>query len=272
MKKTRRSLPGFSFRRLCHRFRHALLAGWLLLGVVLGSVSAQPSLELFTEDYPPLTFERDGEIAGGGTAIVREIMRRAGVTVSMQLVPWSRGYAATLRRENTALFVTALTPEREPLFKWVGPIASTRGQLYALKARNLKIESLAEAGRVRQVAVPRDWYLHEILVKAGLTNVHAVANPLQTLRMLDAGRVDLVALNDVNIEPMAREAGLDPERFLPVYLVSESPKYIAFSRLTDDAIVNVCRQALAGMIADGSLAKIYRESLPGMVPPVRGGR
>ena len=58
MKKTRRSVPGFSFRRLCHRFRHALLAGWLLLGGVSGSVSAQPSLELFTEDYPPLTFER----------------------------------------------------------------------------------------------------------------------------------------------------------------------------------------------------------------------
>ena len=142
MKKTRRSVPGFSFRRLCHRFRHALLAGWLLLGVVLGSVSAQPSLELFTEDYPPLTFERDGEIAGGGTAIVREIMRRAGVTVSMQLVPWSRGYAATLRRENTALFVTALTPEREPLFKWVGPVAPDSWVLYAKADSPITAKSL----------------------------------------------------------------------------------------------------------------------------------
>lgn len=246
-----------------------LAAGWLVLGIIGHGIAAESSLELFTEDYPPLTFERNGEIGGGGTEIVREIMRRAGLTATIHLVPWSRGYATTLRQENTGLFVTALTKEREPLFKWVGPIASTRGQLYALKGSDLKIASLAEAGRVRHVAVPRDWYLHETLVSAGLTNVHPVANPHQALRMLDAGRVDLVALNDVNIEPMAREAGLDPGRFHAVYLVSESPKYIAFSMNTSDAIVNACRQVLANMMADGTVARIYRKSLPGLVPPVR---
>lgn len=246
-----------------------LAAGWLLIGIAGHGSAAEPSLELFTEDYPPLTFERDGEIGGGGTAIVREMVRRAGLTATIHLVPWSRGYATTLRQENTGLFVTALTKEREPLFKWVGPIANTRGQLYALKGSDQRVTSLAQAGRVRHIAVPRDWYLHEILINAGLTNVYAVANPHQALRMLDAGRVDLVALNDVNVEPMARAVGLDPARFEVVYLVSESPKYIAFSMKTSDAVVNACRKALAGMIADGTVAKIYRQSLPGLIPPAR---
>lgn len=249
--------------------RGFLAACWLLVGIASHGIAAETSLELFTEDYPPLTFERNGEIGGGGTEIVREMMSRAGLTATIHLVPWSRGYATTLRQENTGLFVTALTKEREPLFKWVGPIASTRGQLYALKGRDQKIASLADAGRVRHIAVPRDWYLHEILINAGLANVHAVANPHQALRMLDAGRVDLVALNDVNVEPMARAVGLEPGRFQPVYLVSESPKYIAFSKATSDTIVDACRQSLAGMMADGTVAKIYRKSLPGLVPPAR---
>ncbi|MFB0934376.1 MAG: transporter substrate-binding domain-containing protein [Propionivibrio sp.] len=261
--------PGRVMDSLACFGRRFLAVGCLLLGIAGYGIAAETSLQLFTEDYPPLTFERDGEIGGGGTEIVREIMRRAGLTATIHLVPWSRGYATTLRQENTGLFVTALTKEREPLFKWVGPIASTRGQLYALKGGDLKVTSLAQAGRVRHIAVPRDWYLHEILVNAGLNNVHAVANPHQALRMLDAGRVDLVALNDVNVEPMARAVGLDPERFEAVFRVSESPKYIAFSMKTSDSIVNACRKALAGMMADGTVARIYQQSLPGLIPPAR---
>ncbi len=258
--------------RLARFGRLFLIVGWLFAGTTGPGFAAGPVLELFTEDYPPLTFERNGDVGGGGVEIVREILHRAGLTATINLVPWSRGYARTLRQENTGLFVTALTKERELLFKWVGPIASTRGQLYARKGVGMKVENLADAGRVRHVAVPRDWYLHEILLKAGLTNVHAVATPQQALRMLDAGRVDLVALNDVNIEPVAREVGLDPERFEAVYLVSESPKYIVFSMKTSDTIVNACRQALASMMADGAMAEIYRKWLPGLVPPVKPDR
>ena len=59
----------------------------------------------------------------------------------IQLVPWTEGYQAALKGNNTVLFTTARTPEREQAFKWVGPIYTDRDVIFAKPDRGININS-----------------------------------------------------------------------------------------------------------------------------------
>lgn len=101
-------------------------------------LAAEP-LQLYTEEYPPLNFSQAGKPAGLGVEVVEEILRRTGQQASIEVVPWARGYQATLSQPNTGLFVAMRTEEREQLFKWVGPIIVGVTSFYALKGSSLTI-------------------------------------------------------------------------------------------------------------------------------------
>ncbi|MEN3373313.1 transporter substrate-binding domain-containing protein [Dechloromonas sp. ZS-1] len=224
-------------------------------------------LTLFTEEYPPINYSEAGRASGLGSAIVSEIMRRAGIQASIEVVPWARGYRTVLTTPNTGLFVTARTPQREAAFRWVGPLVRTQGMLYGRRGDFPLISVLEDAAKVDKLAVPRDWYLQQILENAGFKNLHFVVTPLKALQLLHLGRVALVAIDDVNLEVTARELSVDASEFVPLYRVAESHHYLALSLGTPEPVVQACRKALETMKADGTLAQLYRRWLPGVAPP-----
>ena len=114
-------------------------------------------LTLFTEEYPPINYSEAGRASGLGSAIVSEIMQRAGIQASIEVVPWARGYRTVLSTPNTGLFVTARTPQREAAFRWVGPLVRTQGMLYGRRGDFPLIGVLEDAAKVDKLAVPRDW-------------------------------------------------------------------------------------------------------------------
>ena len=80
-----------------------------------------------TEDYPPFNMQGEGgKIVGLSTEVVEELFKRAGVEYKLTLMPWKRAYEDTLGTPNTALYSTTRTPEREALFKWVGPLVNNQ--------------------------------------------------------------------------------------------------------------------------------------------------
>lgn len=246
--------------------RIAILAAVCLLAPMVCLAKGQ-QLALFTEEYPPISYSEAGRASGLGSAIVSEIMLRAGIQASIEVVPWARGYRTVLTTPNTGLFVTARTPQREAAFRWVGPLVQTQGMLYGRRGHFPLIGVLADAGKVDQLAVPRDWYLQQLLENAGFKNLHVVVTPFKALQMLHLGRVSLAAIDDVNLEVTARELGVDAADFVPLYRLAESHHYLALSLGTPEPVVQACRKAFESMKADGTLAQLYRRWLPGVSPP-----
>src|SRR5881397_3481136 len=110
-----------------------LLAGWSARG---------GELQLLTEEYPPLSFTRDGKVSGLSVEIVEEIQRRVGSRVPIQVLPWARAYRMAQEQPDVALFGTTRTAERDKLFQWVGPIVAGRTSLYTKRGTGLRLNSL----------------------------------------------------------------------------------------------------------------------------------
>jgi polar amino acid transport system substrate-binding protein len=250
---------------------------WLgcLLALYLAAGPRAESLQLYTEEYPPLNFSRAGRPVGLAVDLVHELFERTGDHGKISVVPWARGYQAAQVEANTGLFVTMRTGEREKLFKWVGPVAVAVTSFYALRGSGVRIDNLQDAALVGTIAVPRQWYSYQELQSRGLPNLYGVIGPQQMMSMLRLGRVPVVVADNVTLESLLALGGLRPENVEPLYGFLRSEAYIAFSPSTPDGVVLEWQQALDSMKADGSFALIYQRWLPGQTIPdglLGGGR
>jgi len=112
--------------------RWARLIGACVLGVSLTARAAGPMPELtaLTEQLPPLNMEMDGRVTGFSSELLDMMAADAGIPLRKQVLPWARAYDRALRHSDVILYSLVRTPERESLFRWVGPISPRRIVLY----------------------------------------------------------------------------------------------------------------------------------------------
>ena len=203
---------------------------------------------IMTEHLPPYNYKEDGVIRGISTDLLLRIMNRLDYPVERSdivLLPWSRAYKLLQITPNSMLFSMVRTEQREPLFKWVGPLIQFNLGLIALKQKNITIGSLEEANRYRIGAV-RDGAPEQILLKKRVEreNIDSVTSAEMNIRKLYSGRIDLFAYS---IEPayfIIRKLGLDPDDFEDVFVFYRKELYIAFNRNIDDRIIAEFQDAL----------------------------
>jgi polar amino acid transport system substrate-binding protein len=224
-------------------------------------------LAILTDEYPPISFGKDGVASGLGSEVVNEIQRRLGTHAVIQLLPWARAYAAALRDANTALFATVRTAERETLFKWVGPLATVSTSFYARRGSGLKITQLAQAKDMGPIIVPLEYYSHQFLRSEGFSKLEPVSSPEIMARMVLAGRRPLMVNDNLTLPALLAKSGAQPQDVELLYTFMESQLYIAFSNATSDATVQQWQAALDDMKRDGSFARLYQKWLPGTKPP-----
>jgi polar amino acid transport system substrate-binding protein len=246
------------------RFLGRLLA---LCLAALPLVARGAELTLYTEEYPPINFSRDGKAAGLSTEVVEEILRRTGTRVPITVVPWARGYRSALEEPNVGLFVAMRTPEREPLLKWVGPVTTVRTSFYSRRGADLKVTSLDDARKVEVIAVPREWFSHQVLRSLGFANLDPVANTDVMVRLALTGRAQLMVADNQTLPAQLTQVDATMAQVDRHYTFLKTSSYIAFSRGTPDAVVRQWQQTLNEMKRDGSFARIYTRWLPGDMPP-----
>lgn len=240
----------------------------LSLSVLLSQ--AEP-LQLYTEEYPPVSFSVKGRAEGMASELVRELLKRLGESGEISVVPWARGYHTVQQTPNTALFATIRNAEREPLFRWVGPILLAQDSFYALKNSGIQLHDLADVAKAGPVAVPRDWFSYQELRNLGLTNLLGVTEPEQMFKMLKRGRVKLIVADNLSFYSTGDAAqqvdyltAKDVEVALPY---RASLGYITFWHGTDPAVIQRWQRELDAMKADGSFSRIYQRWLPGEPEP-----
>ncbi len=211
--------------------------------LITASVSAQELL-IYTENNPPASYMVNDRLEGEAVNIVREILHHLGKPDTIELVPWARGYNLALKKPNVALFSTTRSPEREKLFKWVGPLYSQKWAFFKKKGSPIRIDFLEDAKRVDRIGTYRQDAKKQFLEQNGFTNLVDTSDNTTNVLHLLKGNIDLWISSDYSMPYIASQAGVDSQKIEKAYTIKSVDNYIVFSLQTPDSIVNAWQQAL----------------------------
>jgi polar amino acid transport system substrate-binding protein len=233
-----------------------VVAAMLALAGMAAQAQTAPRLYLVSEEAPH--GGREGEqqgtqVRGIGADTVREIMARAGIDHTIELLPWKRAYAAALERSDACVFSTTRTPERESLFKWIGPIGEADWVLMARADRKLRLNSLEDARGYRIGTYngdARDQYL-----RARGFNVDPAPNDMLNPRKLMADRIDLWAASIRRGSTALSRMGY-ADKVAPVLVFNHIRTYLACNRAVPDTLTARMNATLEAMHRDGTVRRI----------------
>ena len=235
------------------RTNAVIVAGMLALCCAAAHARQDPRLYLATEAAAPHSMLEGERLIGIGVDTVRELMSRAGIDYTIALLPWKRAYTAALVRSDACVFSTTRTPDREALFKWIGPIGEADWVLMARADRKLQLDSL-DAARGYRIGTyngdARDQYLRERGFK-----VDSAPNDRINLRKLMVGRIDFWAASVRRGSVTLSRMGY-ADKIVPVLVFKRVRVYLACNRGMPEALEARINGALETMERDGTMEQI----------------
>ena len=213
-------------------------------------------LKIYTENSPPANYLADGKLQGRAVEIVQEILRRLGTPEAIEVVPWARGYSLAISQPNVALFSTTRLPQREEIFKWVGPIYAQTWGFYSKSGSGIKINSLEDAKGLARIGTYHKDAKEQYLQAKGFRNLVSTNKNISNIRHLMDGHLDVWVSSDFNMPYLARQAGVEPDKLELVFAFKKVRNYIAFSIQTDNRLVQGWQQALDAIKRDGTYDRL----------------
>jgi polar amino acid transport system substrate-binding protein len=229
----------------------------------LNSSDDPGTLQIYTENYPPITFRNSfGEITGFGSDVAIEIMKRNRLFIDIKLSLWSNGYDLALNNPNFCLFTMDRTPLREKLFQWVGPIGTNTTWFYTRVNSGITIKSIENARSLKSVGTVNSWFSDQYLRSLGFTNLVAESDPNVMTKKLMNGEIDAFVCTDVTFPEILKGLGYQYKTVVPSFSLMSSDYYIAFSKNTSITIINQWQTTLQAMKSDGTYDAISRKWFP----------
>ncbi|WP_198780998.1 substrate-binding periplasmic protein [Shewanella putrefaciens] len=244
-----------------------LVMGLLLLLPSDGSV-AEEKLKLVTEVWPPMSYEQNGIPQGFGVELVNLLQARLGQQEKINVLPWARAYSIASSSANVLLFATSIGDERESLFDFIGPIATSKIALYARADDPITINHLAEVKTAGLVGVYRESAGAQLLALSGVNNLLVASFPQQSAKQLLFSRVRFWCQADLAVKHLLEEIGAKEADVQQVYVVSEIKLYLAFSKGTAAELVLSWQAELEKMKNSGEFSRLYQHWFGDLPPPL----
>lgn len=200
---------------------------------------AEATMRVITENYPPYNFiDKNSNVTGQSVEIIQAMLQKHGITVAIEVMPLSDGFTFTQKGPNTAIFSINRTPQREGLYKWVGPIGDYKQVFYARKGSSIQVEKLEDARAVAKIGVYKGDAGNQFLASSGFTNLDESQTDVEALKKLMDDKVQLWLGNKEGLAVTAKEAGINPDELveLPV-VVLQADLYIALSKDIPDSTI-----------------------------------
>jgi len=240
-------------------------ASLLLINGAQAAENPATDLVLLTENFPPYNMARNGKnfaqdenINGIAVDIVREMFKRANITYSLTLrFPWERIYKIALEKPGYGVFVMARLPDREKLFKWVGPIGPDDWIMLAKADSKISLDSLDDARKYKIGAYKGD-AIAETLAKQGLKPI-VVLRDQDNAKKLTSGQIDLWATGDPAGRYLARQDGVIGLK--TVLRFNSAELYLALNKEMPDETVAKLQAALDQLRKEGVVDEIMARYL-----------
>lgn len=216
------------------------------------------AVTLTTEEYPPFNMldERTKEPTGITVDKVVELMRRAREPFTITSYPWPRAYQMALQTENTCVFSTSRTKEREALFTWIGPLAKSDWAIFA-RADDVRKPKTLEDVRPFTIGGYNNAATGEYLKLHGYKVDLAINDHLNIQKLLK-NRIDFWATGDLLGKYLIGKAGLTGQ-IVPLFKFELSELYVACNRSMNPQRADEFNRILKEMDRDGSSAAIEKK-------------
>ena len=217
--------------------------------------------KLFVEQYGITKIRLTGGeplVRPDAVDIVRETFKRAGIAYNLTLrFPWERIYKLALEKPGYGVFVMARLPDREALFKWVGPIGPDDWVLLAKADSKIQLAHLEHARPYRIGAYKGD-AIAESLEKQGLKPIVVLRDQDNAQKLMD-GQIDLWATGDPAGRYLARQVGVTGLK--TVLRFNSAQLYLALNKDVPDELVAKLQAALDQLRKDGVVDEIMANYL-----------
>ncbi len=189
---------------------------------------------------------RTARFEGIAPDLLRAVYGQVNLTLrddQLRLTSWPDAYRTALEQNETVVFSTARTPDREDLFQWAGPIARLQYVVLADRDRATAGDDLARY----RIATIRDDTAATYLRDAGVpeSSILYETDPAALVDAVRDGRADAIAYPLVTTRALLERAGLDPNRFEVVRTLGERDMYFAFNRNVSPITVQAVNLSIA---------------------------
>jgi len=192
------------------------------------SVSAE-KIVFATGDWPPYSYKENGKLTGIDVDITTEIYRRLGLEPEFQVLPWKRALHSLKRGSVTGMASLFYSEERTGFAYYTSsPMYIVKNVLFSRKGSGIKILGTDDL-KGRTVAVLPDSVYGPEFDNCKEIKRMECDDDITMVKMLDRGRMDLAATQEITFRFLSRKLGLE-DRFETVYTISEAKVHIAFSK------------------------------------------
>lgn len=213
-------------------------------------LAKEPSLTIFTENFPPYNYEDNGRITGINAELTSLMCEAADIRCELKMYPWTRAFNLTRSTINSGLVSTSRSPSRENLFNWVGPLASDKTFLYKLKSREDIQASTIEDATKYSVGIQRNDIYTSVLADLGFkmaSNVMNFSYKNDEIDLFLAGKIDLIVSSNLTLRYALQGKEKSSESVVPLIELPVdqlSGNFLAMNKETDAALVKRLQKAL----------------------------
>lgn len=207
------------------------------------------------------SYLQNGKVAGPASDVVEATLQRAGLNdYRLALYPWARAYDMAQQEANVLIYLIARTPEREPLFKWVGEIMRIDYHFYKLRERKDIVVPDLQSAKNYSIGVLREDVRHQYLRSQGFTKLVVSGLNIDNFRKLLNQQVQLVPMPESDVVMLCREENVDFASLEQAYTLDTltTGLYMAYSHSTSDDIVARTRAAFDSLKAEGVVKKLMQ--------------
>ena len=207
-------------------------------------------IKVVTEDTFPVQYIENGKVTGPATALVEQVLVAANVKYDIEVLPWARAYNLALSEPNVLIYSLARTSAREKQFHWLGRIMALEYYLYGGLDSNIDFTTpISELTQYRVGAV-RDSAVDQYLRGKGFEKLTTVIKGTQNFHLFEQNRIDLLPANQSSFQAICLQYAFNCQELKPVHKldISSADLYMAFSQLTDAALVEKVQAAYKQVI------------------------
>ncbi|GLR14187.1 hypothetical protein GCM10007907_29770 [Chitinimonas prasina] len=240
-----------------------MLARSLLL-LLCGLMACAEPVRAYTEDFPPFnTLNEHGQPSGYAVELLVLLMKEAQQEYRLELVPWARALSNARQQPGSLIFTIARTPEREPHFHWIGPIAARSTAMMRLRDGHARASSLQEAKAYKVGVINGDAGMELLLSQGFVRGVNLI--PLDKrndlVRLLQLGSLDFIVASPTLIQYVASRAGLRPDQLEISLTLLRQPEgfYFALNKQSDPALLQRLQAAFERLQAREAVDQLKRK-------------
>ncbi|MFY8282482.1 substrate-binding periplasmic protein [Pseudoalteromonas sp. SSMSWG5] len=222
---------------------------------------AKQTITIYTEQFPPYNFSNKGHLEGINLEFVRAMCVDAEIECQFELLPWPRAYHLAQKKPLSGLVSTARITDREALFNWIGPLASSKNFFYRLKSNeHINPRDLAQV-KEYSVCTVRESIYENFLESLGFKadkNLLKVSHYYECINLFLKNKVELIVGSELSFRYLLMQYGhygQEVVKLVELPLERTQGNFLALNKDIPDEILSKLQTSYDRLIQRGLLEK-----------------